>query len=92
MTEGPDIAKIFRVKIHLYFFFFNKGYHRVMGKFWKRQKLFEIQLNERGQKLFLLNLCFASGRTELLHNFIFMLKFNKNSNLFQDLIFYYLLF
>lgn len=63
-----------------------------MEKFWKRQKLFEIQLNEREQKLFLLNLCFASGRIELFHSFIFMLKFNKNSNLFQVLIFYYLLF
>lgn len=63
-----------------------------MKKFWKRQKLFEIQLNERGKKLFLLNLCFASGRAELFYNFLFMLKFNKNSNLFQVLIFYNLLF
>lgn len=60
-----------------------------MEKFWKRQKLFEIQLNERGQNLFLLNLCFASSRIELFHSLIFMLKFNKNSNLFQVLIFYY---
>lgn len=58
-----------------------------MEKFWKRQKFFEIQLNERGQNLFLLNLCFASSRIELFHSLIFMLKFNKNSNLFQVLIF-----
>lgn len=43
-----------------------------MKMLWKRQKLFEMWLNEKGEKLFLsfLNLCFISGETELFHNFI----------------------
>lgn len=42
----------------------------MMKKHWKRQKLFEIWLNERGKSYFFpLNL-FFSGETELFHNFI----------------------
>jgi len=42
-----------------------------MKKVWKRQKLFEIWLNERGNGYFFpLKLCFFSGRTELFHNLI----------------------
>lgn len=38
---------------------------------WKRQKLFEIWVNERGKSYFFpLNPCFISGETELFHDFI----------------------